>query len=456
MIHLTCFRVFAKASVLGLFLFVLQPAFGFSSSPTSKKIVSILQGVTDETSTQLSVATHRYPEKGISIQVEGDGIETKVQKVRNFNDYTLYRVDVEKLKSNTLYTLKVFFQPEGEGEEKSEKQLIDERNFKNLVKSNKLKFAAASCMFDGGEYLKIAEKIWPELASQNPDTLFLIGDAVYADAILKDGKRVAFANEEDLWTRYFEVFTRLPLMQFKKLIPTFALWDDHDFGMNNGGKSYQFAPQAKAVFESFFPRGETTNYKKGPGISAHLTLAGQNFFFMDNRTFRDPSDKVSGQQGEHWGKAQLNWLIKQIRSSNKPSWLINGDQFFGAYHRFESFEGHHPKALEKTLGRLKQQKPTFVMLTGDRHLFEFMEIEKKQLGYKTYELTTSAMHAKMYPGRWESIPNPRQKAGVAQKPNYALVESSIEQGRKAKHNVRMAIYTLDKSLLHSEDVTISK
>ena len=54
----------------------------------------------------------------------------------------------------------------------------------------------------------------------------------------------------------------------------------------------------------------------------------------------------TNKKGTHWGYQQEKWLTRELSRNNKPAWLIQGDQFFGAYHRFESYEKRPPHQLQ--------------------------------------------------------------------------------------------------------------
>src|SRR5690606_37851004 len=117
-----------------------------------------------------------------------------------------------------------------------------------------------------------------------------------------------------------------------------------------------------------------------------------------------------------------------LTAAKLPAWLINGDQFFGAYHPFESYEGQHPESFRRMMAELKKTRLPMAFLSGDRHLTEIMSIEPAQLGYRTYEVTTSAIHAKTFPGSFKKDPNPRQLVGKDGTFNYLVLKTRAEKG----------------------------
>lgn len=296
-------------------------------------------------------------------------------------------------------------------------RLIDSRGLRTLDTSKKeVRFAIASCMDDS--YSDEQKGMWSDLLSQKPDLLLMIGDNVYAD------KPRSPADRAILWRRYRETRETLEVFRSPVLVPVLAVWDDHDFGKNDGDRSFFAKPDAKEVFDAFFPQDTAEGFERGPGVASSFTGFNQQFVLMDDRFFRSsPKESVVLTQ---WGSEQENWLFSKLHSGDKPVWLVNGSQYFGGYHKFESYEGNFPQSFEAVLKRLAGVPRPIVFVSGDRHLAELMRIEPEILGYETYELTSSAIHAKTYKDAWKDTPNRRKLEGASGVLNYMLVESVAE------------------------------
>lgn len=398
-------RESAFQTIIAAFLFFCLPA----------SALSILQGATDATSTQIAIL---HP---TSMAIDATMLEEGTLRVvaaveKNSHGWTgdpasTTKLLFEGLKPGVDYTLQV----------SEEGKLIEKRRLRTLdPRALAVRFAVASCMDDG--YAKEQAGMWRDLLSHDPDVVFLIGDNVYTDS-KPWGSKPAPAV---IWRRYAETRAMLQLFQADRLVPTLATWDDHDYGANDGDRTFVHKDAALKIFLSFFPQDlERASFKRGPGVSSLFTAFGQKFFLMDDRTFRSP---VKEEPETHWGTEQENWFFREIGSHPVPSWILNGDQIFGAYHRFESWEGRHPKNLAAFLKRVKRVRAPVAFISGDRHLTELMQIEKEVLGYTTYELTTSAIHAATYPNAWDKTPNKRKIEGVSGQLNYAIVESLNESG----------------------------
>jgi len=295
--------------------------------------------------------------------------------------------------------------------------LADRRSFQTLdLSKRRARIAVASCMDD--RYQTEQALMWKQLVAQRPDAIFLIGDNVYVDR----GRLTPNVDPEFIWRRYAETRGSLSLFVANPLIPVMAVWDDHDFGKNDGDRTWRFKKEAEAVFYNFFaqlnPMGE---FERGPGVSSWWTAFGVHFAFLDDRSFRSPN-RADLEDQTHFGVEQEQWLSEKLKVAKRPVFLISGDQFFGGYHAFESFEGSHPKRFAAQLEEWKKVKTPLVFLSGDRHLSEILKVPAERLGYPTFELTSSAIHAKVFKDALERSPAPQRVWAVAGQHNYLLLE----------------------------------
>jgi hypothetical protein len=294
---------------------------------------------------------------------------------------------------------------------------VDGRRFRVLApREGRFRFAVAACLDD--RYDDEQRRAWPQLWADEPDFLLLLGDNAYATR--NRAGAPADADPDQLWRRQRESREKLLLYRQERLIPVFATWDDHDYGMRDGDASYPHSSIARDVHRAFFAVGPGADpMTLGPGVAVAFDVAGVRFVLADDRSFRAENDV--------WGAEQTRWLVERLGEGKKLAFFANGHPFFGGYHRFESVERHAPDAWKRLLADLARLPPAIVLLSGDRHLVELQRLEPALLGYETWELTSSAIHAKTYPDAWKEAPNPRQTDGKSGAPNYALVD--VEPGK---------------------------
>src|SRR4029079_11227632 len=124
-------------------------------------------------------------------------------------------------------------------------------------------------------------------------------------------KRTLFKNR---YTRYG------PLPDLPNLIlDRFAVahfWDDHDYGTNNGDKTYPKKKMSLQVLQEYFPLYPVTPF----GDWQKFTYGDAEFFMLDSRSERDPHTSTSKTKsmldGDHLGKdGQYEWLVNGLLHS---------------------------------------------------------------------------------------------------------------------------------------------
>ena len=366
-------RTFLHALVVLCFLNAL------SCHSFSKQKLSILQGPTSDTVTQISIV--RKKTNIYNYTINGNPLRTTQTFSFKNNPWVIDHLYMEKLSPKVTYRLQV----------QSKGKLVEERTFKTLNKKRDFNFAITSCSNE--KYHDKQKILWKKVWERNPEALFMIGDNTYADT---EAKKPGQATPSELWAAHIKARNSLYLYKMSTLIPSFMIWDDHDYGANNMGKNYPFKKESLKIYNSIFPQQPITSvYQRGPGASSAFLWNKQSFFFMDNRFFRE--QKAPPKQQTHWGKDQEQWLHKGLINNNTPAWLINGDKYFGKYHHFESYERDNPTSFTKLLKHLSQHTKPVVFVSGDSHFFELSQTQPNDLSYKTYEITSSGIHSKMFP-----------------------------------------------------------
>ena len=214
-----------------------------------REFISIMQGPTSENETILNFLvpknmTYRY--KILDKKNNELLIENIVENIHAFpgSPWKIVELEIKSLRRNENYQLEIsLIQGKFEKKESRFFSTID------LQKEN-VEILLASCLTDS--YEKIAEKAWTTISRKNVDALFLIGDLVYADFHNDRYLGMTADSLKSIWSRYVDSRNRLPLFRMKKLKPVFAIWDDHDTGMNDADKNYKFIKETKDIFRSFF------------------------------------------------------------------------------------------------------------------------------------------------------------------------------------------------------------
>ena len=418
-------------------------------------IVPMVQTLTDETSTQINLLAGKGASWKFAVTLRSGTQKTDpeiaVEQIYHGNAMDkVYQLVITGLASGGSYTLAI----------RDGKRPLEERHFKTFGQNQKIRFALGSCSSDNPSLLAEGKLIWQQLARLAPNLILLSGDTIYVD----DSHALGFKKrpqENQIWQRYADSFKQIHLFKLKNLIPVLATWDDHDYGINDGDKTwarpqggwYPVKESTKA-FKAFLG-GEALRtaedighwHQNGPGVSSRTDVLGHRFVFLDNRSFRAPRDSTSDYA--HFGKKQEQFLHQQILSSDSPLFVVNGGQFFGGYLQRDSFEHVHPthfnlfKDRIKTLYTENPSLPPFALISGDIHFSEVMEIEKEQVGFQTYEFTASPWHSYVRGvhsnPKYSSLKNPRRIKSI-EGFNFMLATSAPNNDGSSGFQLKVKAY----------------
>ncbi|MCB9185985.1 MAG: alkaline phosphatase family protein [Flavobacteriales bacterium] len=239
------------------------------------------------------------------------------------------------------------------------------------------RIAFGSCGHQLGEQF-----IWNNIVDEHPDLWVWLGDNIYGDT----------EDMEVLRKKYQQLGDNQNYRYLKENVPVIATWDDHDYGVNDGGKEYPKKKESQQVFLEFFeepaksPRwnqeGVYTSYDYGSGDSSVKVI------LLDCRYHRDARDT----DGDVLGEEQWNWLEQEFRSSKAKVVLVGtGYQFVSDRHPFETW-GHFPSERERMLRLIKETGVRGVIfISGDRHFAELSELKREDLTYPIYDFTSSGL-----------------------------------------------------------------
>ena len=197
----------------------------------------IMQGVTTTHQTQVLVLGEKGKHYVFSL-LDQAGNKTPPTTIarssRQGFTQEIQRVVFQGLLPNSAYRLRV---------RAATGEVLDERELRTLdPRRQAVRFVFGSCMAD---YFPQAD-IWQQMVALRPDVIFLIGDNAYAKAAQRS------VTPDFLWRRYAATRSSIALFRNRKLVPVVAVWDDNDYGMNDGDRSYDHKQEALSVFKAFF------------------------------------------------------------------------------------------------------------------------------------------------------------------------------------------------------------
>jgi phosphodiesterase/alkaline phosphatase D-like protein len=328
--------------------------------------------------------------------------EGQLQK-RTTKSYSLWRVDQVRftgLRLGEEYLLRVLTEVG---------VVFDQRRLRALdTRRPDARVAILSCML---ELNPNRHEMWRAVEKSKPDVLFFHGDNVYGDIFnFINGPRI-------LWFRYVTTRRLVPFYHWESLVPVFAIWDDHDFGLNNVDGNYVHKENSLAVFNSFYAQQPIDDfYMRGPGVSGAVDMFGHRIIFLDGRYFRAlPSEKHgTGLLGDE----QFQWVSDLVNSTDQPLWLTHGSQFFAGEPGGHSYEIHGRAEFDSFKKMLAQANRPVVLTSGDVHYTEIMKLRRQEFGLDCYELTSSSLHS--VPDKF--MPRNRRRTDATLKENFLFLD----------------------------------
>jgi hypothetical protein len=378
----------------------------------------IMQAFTNDTQTELIVLRNKKDSVAYYVRSLSNGLEISIDEIitrqEDFEKQAVDKIFLSSLNFKDKYSLRVINQKTN--------AIMDYREFGTLdIAKPNFKMALASCM-----NVSVTSSIgnWEVLAAQRPDIIVLAGDNAYLAHLGK-------ASQKLMWENHIKTRSKLPIFRTEQLIPIFSTWDDHDFGTNNGDRTFVRKDIALDYYEVFFgDTPESINSESGPGNSSFVSMFGVTFLFLDDRYYRSEPGALDV---THWGVDQEEWIFNHLKNTRQPTFLINGSQFFGAYHQADSVEKDHLPSLKALCEAVRTSGTNVILIAGDRHYSEIMELEPELMGKKSYEITSSSIHSLAFrsPG-----PNPRRLSGLETKNHNFMIIEIQSRGSEMDLNIK--------------------
>ena len=225
------------------------------------------------------------------------------------------------------------------------------------------------------------------------------------------------------------------LQPFMATMPQYAIWDDHDFGPDNSGKSYHLKEESRAIFKSYTLN--PTYGEEGKGIYTQFSYSDVDFFLTDDRYFRshpDLADSIDGKASSaktYFGSTQLDWLKNALLNSDATfKIIVTGSQILNPMSTSESITNYSFE-YSQLLGFLAEQKmPGVIFFTGDRHYSEVVKMERAGM-HPLYDVTISPYTAGVSKPRGAEINNPaRVDNTLVESYNFGKMDISGKKGER--------------------------
>lgn len=323
----------------------------------------------------------------------------------------------------------------------------DDNNTDSLILTN---FTFGSCFF--GRLSKNLT-IFNSIQKHNSQLWIWLGDAAYVDEPnIVHYYKSTFPNN---WTRVEYLFnkskTNVYYEQMAKETRVIGVWDDHDFGINDGNGNYADKEISKKYFLDFLD--VPTNHhrrQKGKGIYATYSF-GKGYktvriILLDVR-FHKTSYVLNFNQ-DMLGEEQWKWLEKILTESKETfTFIASGTQIL-PFNRFVT-EAWYQKSRKRLFDLIaKTKRNGVILLSGDVHFAQILKTfcVMPEIGYDLYELTSSGLSHYLNVSYYidEILPN-NYNYGKSFS-GYNFGEVKIDWGTKREEaNVTLSIFDIDNN-----------
>lgn len=187
-------------------------------------------------------------------------------------------------------------------------------SFKTLgpsLSEKSIRLVYGSCYDHKDNKMKADTSIFTEMATRKGDLIIFLGDFPYTARGAKGELR---AGNKKL--REVIGFTELT-----SSTPTYAIYDDHDFGPNDCDGTHKHADEALTSFKEYWAN-PSYGLAQAKGIYCSFVVGDVEFFLLDGRYPARMNEKTM------LGKVQYKWLCDGLKNSeSRYKVLVSGTQF---------------------------------------------------------------------------------------------------------------------------------
>ena len=266
------------------------------------------------------------------------------------------------------------------------------------------------------------------VVAEHPQLFVFLGDNIYGDT-----------QDMDVLSVKYEKLGGHPLFQqLRQRTQILATWDDHDYGVNDGGADYPQREASRDLFLRFWRPAEPTPQHAGVYAASIQGPPGRRvqIILLDTRYFRSPLRHGPRRTGGPWvpddnpdktmlGAEQWAWLEKQLQQPAEQRIIASSIQFIAADAGQETWS-NLPAEKRRMLQLLKKTAARNVMfISGDRHWSEFSVLKDTPQGI-LYDFTSSSLNQPH--GRGTPTENPfRLQPATCHEENYGVLQFDWSQ-----------------------------
>ena len=246
--------------------------------------------------------------------------------------------------------------------------------------------------------------LFRDVEAAKPDLVIMMGDNVYGSGSPTN------PDLPSLKEAYGKLAGSEPFRSLVASTPTEAAWDDHDYGLNDGGGDFAYKQRAQSMFASFWNVPSNSPIRQRPGVYRAFRTGqpGQvlQVILLDTRYFRDPllpTDQSNAPRRERYiphspssnadvlGAAQWVFLEEELKKPADLRLIISSIQVIADGHGWERW-GNFPRAQQRLFDLIVKTKAQGVVFaSGDRH-YGSIHQQTTGVAYPLTDLTASGIN----------------------------------------------------------------
>lgn len=301
------------------------------------------------------------------------------------------------------------------------------------------RIALGSCAFQWEP-----QPIWNVIAELQPELFLFLGDNIYGDW---HGDKPFVPTEESLITDYKNLMDKPQFAAARDQMHFMATWDNHDYGLHNGGAEFEHKEMSQKVFLDFIGEPENSPRRKRDGIydAKVMGIEGNRVqvIMLDNRWNRGPlipdsrSDELRASLGVFGsmghtpsqnvsdtllGESQWRWLEQQLKQPADIRLICSGTQIVNDTKGMQEW-GNFPHERQRLFDLIRRSRANgVVLLSGNVH---YSEVSRTEEGlYTIYDFTASGMTHNS--PEYARVETPYRVSGPYAKPNFGLIDIDWE------------------------------
>lgn len=248
------------------------------------------------------------------------------------------------------------------------------------------------------------QPIWDTIVERRPELFLMIGDNIYADT----------ENMVVMRAKYAQLAAKPGFRRLRATTPVLATWDDHDYGLDDGGAEYRQRDASRQTFLDFFGAPPDSPRRTQPGGLYTANTFGPpgrrlQIIMLDTRYDRGPLVKpgspaafisrVARNRGPYvphppgeavriLGEDQWSWLADRLAEPADLRLVVSSIQVLTTPTGWEAW-ANMPAERERLLA-LVAEAGNVVFISGDIHGAEISRVDDAA-PYPLWELTSSGL-----------------------------------------------------------------